>query len=128
MSIRAYACGEPLCKTPFEAELDPDRPWPVKCPSCTRSLYPDDVLTATALDHLDPHRAPLMKVDNGSLSPVFTSDLEDDAVIVSPSLLDEIADASQARAQPPKSRIPTVVVAMVVFAALAIIWAVTRGH
>lgn len=40
-----WICGEAMCKHQFSAELpDTPNPWPLRCPKCNRSLYPDDLL------------------------------------------------------------------------------------
>jgi hypothetical protein len=44
-AIFEWMCGESMCKRQFSAALpDTPRPWPIRCPKCNRSLYPDDLL------------------------------------------------------------------------------------
>jgi len=142
MTIRAFTCGEPLCKTSFEAEIRPEKPWPVKCPGCGRSLYPDAVLRAESLENLDQHRGPLMKVAGGRLVPVTEHDLAPAPPGPMRSLLDEIAEATDVARVEPETRPPVlgeggrrksrtalgIIAAIVVLVALAIAWAVLRAH
>ena len=95
MDARSFACGESLCKRSFEAALSPEKPWPVKCPACGRSLYPDDILQTSALENLDPFRGPLMRVLDGRLVPVVSGDLVGARTQAPASLLDEILEARE---------------------------------
>lgn len=105
MKSAQFACGEPLCKRQFEASISGARPWPITCPACGRSLYPDEVLHAPSLENLDQHRGPLMKVSAGRLSPATAGDL---GVRPEPSILDEIADVtSRAHRPEPTAAAPT---------------------
>ncbi len=125
MKIRAFACGESLCKKAFDAEISTDKPWPMKCPACGRSLYPEDILQSTVLDSLDRHRGPLMKVVDGKLIPILSSELRGESVRAPVSLLDEIADATQAKAsKKSNSRIFVAAAAVIV---LVVIWTVVRS-
>lgn len=141
--LTSFACGEPLCKRLFEAVVPAERPWPIKCPGCNRSLYPATVLQSTALDSLDPHRGPLMRAAGGKLVPVLESELTraapKPARAPASSLLDEIADATMARqasesAAPERSagegpapgRPKALLGIALALVALALIWWLTR--
>ncbi len=134
---RSFSCGEPLCKRSFEADVTPQKPWPIPCPACGRSLYPDEVLQSTVLGELDRHRGPLMKVVDGKLLPVLRADLDTEPPrTVQPasarSLLEEIAeeadaaraadDARAARRRPRPRPRPLVIVAGLTVVALAVLW------
>ncbi len=97
----------------------------MKCPACSRSLYPEDILQSTVLGSLDRHRGPLMKVVDGKLVPILSSELRGDPVRAPVSLLDEIADATQAKAGE-KSNIRIFVAAAAVIL-LVVIWTVVRS-
>lgn len=100
MSARSFACGESLCKRSFEAALSPEKPWPLKCPACGRSLYPDDILQTSALENLDQFRGPLMRVLDGRLVPVVSADLVGAGTPAPASLLDEILEAKATEVAP----------------------------
>lgn len=93
----SFVCGETLCKSAFDADVDPSRPWPVRCPKCARSLYPAEVLASPQAEELDANRAPLMKRYGGKLVDVGRDELGRNASKAAPSLLDQIAADADAR-------------------------------
>ncbi|MFO0619679.1 MAG: hypothetical protein U0414_44255 [Polyangiaceae bacterium] len=96
--MRSFVCGETLCKRSFDAAVNPAKPWPIKCPACSRSLYPEEILSSTSLEELDPHRGPLMKPHGGKLTPVLRGELAQSAAEPKRSLLDEIVEEADAKA------------------------------
>ena len=93
-----FACGEPLCKAAFAAASPVRRGDAVRCPTCRRALYPRDVLSDSTLTQLEGQRAVLMRVVNGKRVETMSGDFAEPTP--SSSLLDEIADATAAQAQP----------------------------
>lgn len=129
--IRSFACGEPLCKETFEHDVDADKPWPIPCPKCGRSLYPDELLQSSAVDDLDKHRGPLMKVSGAKLVPVNRAELatKTRGAVDARSILDEMVEAADApAAERPKPRLPIVAIVLGLVAAAIVTWLLTRGN
>jgi hypothetical protein len=129
--VGSFVCGETLCKAAFDAEVDPARPWPVRCPTCARSLYPAEVLESTALEELDARRAPLMKRYGGKLVDVDRAELSKakGAAKSGPSLLEEIAaeaDERLARKERGSSPMLWVGAAAAVAVIALVVWLVLR--
>ena len=130
MKSFAAACGEPLCKKQFRVEVDEQQPWPIRCPACNRSLYPDDILAAASLENLDANRGPLMRVYGGRLVPVASRELapalaQDPGLAIGRSLVDDILDADGGRPAR-RRRLPVVWIAVAVVLAVAVALALWR--
>jgi len=74
-------CGDAMCKRPaadaVAAQRKPE-PWPVRCPACGTSLYPQDVLDVSRPDDLAPKRAALMVEQDGRRQPFTTAMVRSD--------------------------------------------------
>jgi hypothetical protein len=115
---QSFVCGEPLCKQPFQTEVRPERPWPVLCPACRRSLYPDEILHSDAFEELDSHRGPLMRVTGGRLTPVLLQELAPSSAGSARSILDEMVAAGGPPSAKPKKTSRALVTAILAVAVL----------
>jgi hypothetical protein len=92
-----WVCGEAMCKHRFQAALpELPMPWPIICPKCNRSLYPDDILqNPEPGEILVPNRAELRAWSGGRSVERTAEELRRMRRETADSLVDELIAAME---------------------------------
>lgn len=114
-------CGDALCKKPLAGTPSREGPWPVRCPSCSAPLYPEDILAKTPSRLVEPNRALLMTQKGSGRVALNASDLAPGPADTAPSveervdrLLDMVAVPGASPANPSNRTVVYVIVAVAV--------------